>query len=71
MTEFAILMAVFGLVLSLMLKLMFVEKGGHLEIRDPKQYPVSVLGVGEVPNPIYGFKAQYDRIENFLALPVP
>jgi hypothetical protein len=54
-----------------MLKLMFVEKGGHLEIRDPKQYPVSVLGVGEVPNPMYGFKAQYDRIENFLALPVP
>ena len=70
MAEMAIVFAALGVVTAAMLNSFFTDEDGELTLRNPRTDPVYVAGL-EVPNPLYGFKVQFDRIDQFFALPIP
>ena len=64
MTEYAIVFFAVSLVFVLILNNMFIETANGYVIRQ------TIPGLN-ITNPLYGYKAYFERISNFLALPIP
>ena len=64
MTEYAIVFFAVSLVFVLILNNMFMETSNGYVIRP------TIPGLN-ITNPLYGYKAYFERISNFLALPIP
>jgi hypothetical protein len=64
MTEYAIIFFSLSLVFVIILNNIFIVTGDSYAIRQ------TIPGLG-ITNPLYGFKAYFERISDFLALPIP
>jgi hypothetical protein len=68
MTEYAIVFFSVTLVFFLILDNMFIKTEHGYDIRQTIDMPIYN---DSITNPLYGFKAYFQRINDFVALPIP
>ena len=68
MTEYALVFFSITLVFFLILDNMFVKTENGYEIKQTIDMPIYN---DSITNPLYGFKAYFQRINDFVALPIP
>jgi hypothetical protein len=68
MTEYALVFFSVSLVFFLILDNMFIKTDGEYRIRETIEMPIYN---DSITNPLYGFKAYFQRINDFVALPIP
>jgi hypothetical protein len=68
MTEYALIFFTITIVFFYILSMLFTETSDGYQITQTIDMPI--LG-DSITNPLYGFKSYFQRISDFVALPIP